>query len=238
MKLLILLFKSKVLLTSLTMLLSIFAYSLVFGWQYAVGFVFLLFVHEMGHYMAARQRGLAVGAPAFIPFVGAWIQMKEMPVTVEVEAYVGLAGPLVGSIGALMCYFAARATDSGTLLAVAYSGLILNLFNLIPVSPLDGGRVTAALSPRIWLLGAPILAALFFYRPSPLLILIAVLALPQLRKALGHNPDGPGAAYYAIPGETRLGYALAYLTLVGFLAVMANDVHGMLQSLRATGGPQ
>src|SRR5215467_12185116 len=167
-----------------TMALSIAAYSLVFGWRYAVGFVLLIFVHEMGHFVAARQRGLNVGLPTFIPFVGAWIQLKDQPMNAETEAYVGFAGPLVGSMGALACYFLARNFDSRLLLALSYSGFFLNLFNLIPLSPFDGGRITAVLSPRIWLAGVPILIALFFWRPSPLLILMALLAAPQVMRAL------------------------------------------------------
>src|SRR5256885_11645497 len=108
MKLLLLLLNaaklSKVLLTGGTMLLSVFAYALLFGWWYAVGFVLLIFVHEMGHYAAARQRGLDVGAPTFIPFVGAWISLKQLPHDVETEAYVGMAGPLAGTLGAIACY--------------------------------------------------------------------------------------------------------------------------------------
>src|SRR5215510_15890640 len=141
MKLLLLLLKGaklgKVLTTGGTMLLSVVAYSFVFGWWYAVGFVALIFVHEMGHFLAARQRGLNVGAPTFIPFVGAWIELKDLPHDVETEAWVGLAGPLLGSIGALACYYAFRATDVPLLLALAYAGFFLNLFNLIPVSPFD-----------------------------------------------------------------------------------------------------
>ncbi|MEO7887731.1 MAG: site-2 protease family protein, partial [Polaromonas sp.] len=152
-KLLLLLFTGakfgKLLLTGGSMLISVFAYALLFGWRYAVGFVALLFVHEMGHYIAARQRGLNVGAPTFIPFVGAWVELKDMPHDAETEAYVGLGGPLLGTIGALACYFIARDQDSNLLLAIAYSGFFLNLFNLIPLSPFDGGRITAVLSPRI-----------------------------------------------------------------------------------------
>src|ERR1700716_3811293 len=93
----------KVALTGGTMLISVFAYALVFGWWYAVGFVALIFVHEMGHFLAARQRGLEVGAPTFIPFVGAWIELKDLPHDVEIEAWIGLPGPLLGGIGALGC---------------------------------------------------------------------------------------------------------------------------------------
>jgi Zn-dependent protease len=185
----------------------------------------------MGHYLAARQRGLDVGAPTFIPFVGAWIEMKQRPHNVETEAYVGLAGPLVGTLGALVCYFAGRHLNNQLLLALAYSGFILNLFNLIPVSPLDGGRITAVLSPRIWFVGLPVLIAAFLYSPSPLLILIGIIVLPQLKAAWNYDPHAPeNQAYYGIKTEDRIFYALFYLVLTGFLALISYDLH---QSLRA-----
>jgi Zn-dependent protease len=226
----------KVLITGGTMLLSIAVYAMLYGWRFAVGFVLLIFVHEMGHFIAARQRGLAVGAPTFIPFVGAWINMKDLPHNVETEAYVGLAGPLVGTLGALACYFAARNVESPLLLALAYSGFFLNLFNLIPISPFDGGRVTAVLSPRIWLLGAPILVGLFVFRPSPVLIMMALLALPQLLRAWHYDPAAPeNLAYYGVSTEQKFTYGAAYVGLVGFLAVMTQDVHQMLESAGASG---
>lgn len=235
-KLLLLLFTGakfgKLLLTGGSMLVSVFAYALLFGWRYAVGFVLLLFVHEMGHYIAARQRGLNVGAPTFIPFVGAWVELKDMPHDAETEAYVGLGGPLLGTVGALACYFLARDQDSKLLLAIAYSGFFLNLFNLIPLSPFDGGRITAVLSPRIWLLGVPVLVALFFWRPSPMLILMALLAAPQLLKAVRYKPDSEEArTYYAVSAATRFEYGFYYLALAGFLAVMTHDVHEMLRGV-------
>lgn len=219
----------KVALTGGTMLLSVLAYALVFGWRYAVGFVLLIFVHEMGHYVAARQRGLAVGAPTFIPFVGAWIELKQIPHDVETEAYVGIAGPLAGTIAALACYTLAREYDSRLMLALAYAGFFINLFNMIPLSPLDGGRITAILSPRIWFAGVPLLVALFLYRPSPMLILIGVLALPQLCKAWKHDPSDPTQqTYYTASPETRLTYGLFYLALTAYLALMTYQVHEML----------
>jgi Zn-dependent protease len=223
----------KVLLTGGTMILSVFAYALIFGWWYAVGFVLLIFVHEMGHFLAAKQRGLAVGLPTFIPFVGAWIELKDLPHDVETEAWVGLAGPLLGTVGALGCYYLYRATDQPLFLALSYAGFFLNLFNLIPISPFDGGRITAILSPRVWLLGAPILVGLFFWRPSPLLILMAVLAAPQLMKAWRFDPNAPeNAAYYSVTAAKRFEYALYYLGLAAFLAVMSYEVHEMLEHMR------
>ena len=217
----------KLLTTGGTMFLSMAVYAWMFGWPYAVGFVLLILVHEMGHYLAARQRGLDVGAPTFIPFVGAWIELKQLPHDVETEAYIGFAGPLAGTAAALACYFLAREQGSKLLLALAYSGCMLNLINLIPISPLDGGRITAIISPKVWLVGVPLLAGLFFYRPSPLLILIGVLAYPQLKLAFKGNPDLP-AGYYDTPRETRINYAVMYLGLVAFLAVMSFSIHELL----------
>lgn len=220
----------KLLLTGGTMILSMFVYSLTFGWKYAIGFVLLIFFHEMGHYLAARYRGLDVGAPMFIPFVGAWIQLKDMPRDVHTEAYVGFAGPLVGTLAAIGCYWIARNTDSQLMLALAYSGFMLNLFNLIPISPLDGGRITAIISPKVWLIGVPLLIALFLYNPSPMLILIALLALPQLKAALqkdGGASDMP-EGYYDVDINVRVNYGVFYLGLAGFLAIMSYELHKAL----------
>ncbi|HDR8856512.1 TPA: site-2 protease family protein [Burkholderia territorii] len=220
----------KVLMSAGTMLASIAVYALFYGWRFAAGFVALLLVHEAGHYVAAQRRGLDVGLPTFIPFVGAWIQLKEMPHDAETEAYVGLAGPFVGTLGALACYAAARHYDSNLLLALAYTGFFLNLFNMIPLSPFDGGRITAVLSPRIWFAGVPVLIALFAYRPSPLLIVMAILALPQLKRAWRYDPDAPeDRAYYATSVETKTTYALFYVGLLAFLALMTSGVHDMLR---------
>jgi Zn-dependent protease len=219
-----------------TMLLSLAVYATIWGWRYAAGFIALLFAHEMGHYVAARQRGLDVGAPAFIPFVGAWIALKDKPVDVETEAYVALSGPVVGTGAALAVYLWARSEDSGLLLAISYAGLFLNLFNLLPISPLDGGRVTAVLSPRIWLLGAPMLVALMIYRPSPMLLIVAIIAVPQLISAWRYDPHAPeNVAYYGVPLQTKLEYGGAYLALAALLAVMTYDVHEMLGPMMRTG---
>jgi Zn-dependent protease len=215
-----------------SMLLSLAIYATIWGWRYAAGFIALLFAHEMGHYVAARQRGLNVGAPAFIPFMGAWIALEDHPANVETEAYVAIAGPIVGTVAALAVYLWARSEDSGLLLAISYSGLFLNLFNLLPISPLDGGRVTAVLGPRVWFLGVPLLLALVLYRPSPMLVIVVILAVPQLMKAWRYDPKAPeNVAYYGVPLQTKLEYGVAYLALAALLAVMTYDVHDMLSRL-------
>ncbi|PMS17641.1 site-2 protease family protein [Trinickia dabaoshanensis] len=224
----------KVLTTTGTMLLSIAVYAMFYGWRFAAGFVLLLFVHEAGHYAAARKRGLDVGAPTFVPFVGAWIQMKQMPHDAETEAYVGLAGPFAGTLASLACYFLARHFDSGWMLALSYAGFFLNLFNMIPLSPFDGGRITAVLSPRIWFAGVPVLVGLFVVHPSPLLIVMAILALPQLQRAWRYDANRPeNKRYYGIPASVKLTYAFYYLALLAFLSLMTFGVHDMLGSVRA-----
>ena len=211
-----------------SMLLSVFLYSLVFGWGYAVGFIVLLFCHEFGHYLAARQRGLAVGLPTFIPFVGAWVAIKDGFRDAETEAYVGIAGPAIGTLSALACLALGNLLDSDLMRAVAYSGFILNLFNLIPLSPLDGGRITSVVSPHVWLIGIPALVALFFYWPSPLLVLIAVLALGHVWSLFKNRNTSEHQRYHDAAWSVRIGYGAAYLALAGFLALMAFELHATL----------
>jgi Zn-dependent protease len=186
----------------------------------------------MGHYIAARQRGLDVGAPTFIPFVGAWIQMKEMPHDAEVEAYVGLAGPLVGTFGALVCFYLARHFDSQLLLALSYAGFFINLINLIPLSPFDGGRVTAVISPKLWFIGAPILVAMFLYHPSPLLMIMALLALPQVMKAWRGPQTDEERAYYNVASRRGRTTASSTSACVLFLAVMCYELQQELPKVR------
>lgn len=233
-KLLILIFSgaklSKLLLSVGSMLLTIWVYAQIYGTRFAVGFVVLLAIHELGHYIAARQRNLDVSLPAFIPFVGAWINLREHPHDAETEAYVAFAGPFVGTLAAFACFWQASSSNDDFWMALAYSGFVLNLFNMIPLSPLDGGRITQVLTPRIWLLGVPLLIALFFYRPSPMLVLIGVLALPSIAAAWRYDPNSPSAlAYRDIPEVTRYEYAAMYLGLTAFLAIMSYESHTALR---------
>ena len=215
-----------------TMVLSLAIYAAIWGWPYAAGFVLLLFAHEMGHFVAARQCGLDVGAPTFIPFVGAWIALKDQPLDVRTEAYVAVAGPLVGTVAAVAVYLWSRWTGSTLLLAIAYAGLFLNLFNLLPVSPLDGGRITAIISPRVWSIGAPVMLAMLLYRPSPVLAIVAIIAFPQLIKAWKYDPKAPeNLAYYGVPLQARLEYGGLYLALTAYLGVMTFEVHEMLDAM-------
>ena len=217
----------KVLLTGGTMLVSVLFYAMDYGWKYAVGFVLLIFIHEMGHFIAARNCGLEVGAPVFIPFVGAWVSLKTVDLDPETEAYVGLAGPVLGTLAAFACWLVAEQSGERLWLALAYSGFFLNLFNLIPLRPLDGGRVVRAVSSRLWLLGLPILAALFLWQPSPLILIIGVLALPEVWSSFRGRADDHASI---VEPSTRWKYGATYLGLTGALAVLAFRTHERLSA--------
>ena len=140
-----------------TMLLMIWVYTQIWGWQFALGFVLLLLVHETGHLLVAKKFGLKVGAPVFIPFMGAFIALKEAPRNAWMEACVGIGGPMLGSLGALVCNFLGEVFAAPLFIALAWFGYFLNLFNLTPVGMLDGGRIVTALSRWLWLPGFALL---------------------------------------------------------------------------------
>src|SRR5207247_2493778 len=148
---LLLLPKLKILTTSGSMLVSVAAYALIWGWRFAAGFVALIFIHEIGHVIQLRREGIKATAPMFIPFLGAYVGMKELPKDAAAEARVGLAGPVLGSLGALIPLAIWQATGNEFWQALAFVGFFLNLFNLLPVLPLDGGRAMSALTPWMWI---------------------------------------------------------------------------------------
>src|SRR4051812_31258035 len=154
------------------MLVSIAAYSLIWGLPFAVGFVLLILVHEMGHVIQLRREGVKATAPIFIPFLGAAVGMKEMPKNALAEARVGLAGPVLGTLGAAVPAAIGLATGEHFWLALGFTGFLINLFNLAPVLPLDGGRAMAAMAPWMWFAGFAGMVVLTFVWPNPILILI------------------------------------------------------------------
>jgi len=218
------------------MLLSVGAYALVFGWRYAVGFVLLLLVHEMGHYIAARRLGMNVGLPTFIPFVGAWIELKDRPLTVKQEAEIAFAGPFAGTVAAAVVLALSQWQQSTLLLALAYAGFFLNLFNLVPITPFDGGRIVAILSPKVWFVGVPLLIGAFILTPSPMFLMILLLVAPTvyaaLRAAWRGEPPEHNPRYYEVPLEERVRYGAYYLMLLAFLGYMTFRIHQNVEALR------
>ena len=218
-------FKFKVVTTSLSMVVSIGAYSLLWGWKFALGFVALLFVHEAGHALEAKRQGLPVSAPVFIPFLGAAILLKENPQNAWREAQIALAGPIVGSLGAAVVWWYGEATDNNLLIAVAFTGFFLNLFNLLPIVPLDGGRAVAALHPALWLVGLVGLAALTFVAPNPILILILVVSAMELWNRWRARDTPEARTYYSIAPWQRVAVAVTYLGLAAALGVAMSASH-------------
>lgn len=219
------LYKLKVVTVAGSMIVSVGAYALLGGWWFGVGLVGLIFVHEMGHVLALRRQGVPASAPLFIPFLGAAIGMKKMPENAWREAEVALAGPLLGSLGAAAVWAAGSYYHSRFLIALAFIGFFINLFNLIPIVPLDGGRAVAALHSAIWLLGLVGLVLLAVLRPSPILPLVIVIGSLELwRRWKGRKLPG-FAGYYRVTPWQRTAVATAYLGLAVVLVVAMNATH-------------
>ena len=201
-----------------SMFLMMWVYAMTWGWWYAVGFVLLIFVHECGHLVAARRLGLKVGAPVFIPFMGAVIALKDAPRNAWVEAQVGIGGPLLGSLGAAVCVGISQVTGNDLFRALAYSGFFLNLFNLAPIGFLDGGRIVTALSPWLWLVGTGIVGVLLVTHFNFILLLIFVFSLPRLFSLFRKKSDEEKRYYEVTPGQ-RWTMAALYFGLIAFLVL-------------------
>jgi len=223
--LLLLLPKIKILTTSGSMLVSIVAYQLIFGWPFAVGFVLLLLLHEIGHVIQLRREGIEASAPMFIPFLGAVVAAKSLGDDAGAEARVGLAGPVLGSIATLVPLGIWLGTGEEFWRALAFIGFFLNLFNLLPVLPLDGGRAAAALSPAVWLVGMAALLALVFFFPNPILILIVLLGGWETWKRWKARNTPESQAFHSIPRRTRIGVAVVYIGLAALLAFGVYETH-------------
>jgi Zn-dependent protease len=219
--------KAKLLTTSGTALVSVAAYSLFWGWTFALGFVVLIFVHEMGHVIQLRREGIKASAPMFIPFMGAVISARSLGDNAAAEARVGLAGPILGTLGAAVCLAIGEATNSDLLRALAYVGFLLNLFNLLPVVPLDGGRAMAAMSPWMWFLGFGVLVAMVLVVPNPILLIIVVFAGFETYRRWKLRKSGSleQAAYYRVAPRHRLMVGLVYVGLIVLLALGMHEAH-------------
>ncbi len=218
---LVLLPKVKLFTTVGTMAVSLAAYGWIWGIPFAAGFVLLLFVHEMGHVIALRREGIKASAPMFVPFLGAVVAAKSLGDNATAEARVGLAGPVLGTVGAAACILIWQATGNDIWRALAYTGFFLNLFNLLPVVPLDGGRAMAAMSPWMWVVGFVALIPLVFVFSNPIMLIILILAGLETYRRLKQrrSPDAQTLAYYKVKPLDRFLVAAVYLSLIALLVV-------------------
>lgn len=206
----------KLLTFSGTFLLSIWFYALFWGWKFALVFVVLIAVHEFGHYFVMRFYGVPGSLPFFIPGMGALVNMRGAPPSAYHESLIALAGPVVGTIGSAVCVLAGLQTGQPFWFACAYMGFFLNLFNLAPVMPLDGGRIVGSISPRIWVAGLVLfVVAVFAFRIyNPLIWLLIIISLPRVWAAWKGTLN---TAYYAVSAVQRMTIAVSYFTLAGIL---------------------
>jgi Zn-dependent protease len=219
--------KVKILATAGTMVVSVIAYETLWGFPFALGFVILLLVHEMGHVIALRREGIKASAPMFIPFLGAVISARSLGDNAAAEARVGLAGPLLGTLGAALCIPIWLATGNDIWRALAFTGFFLNLFNLLPVVPLDGGRAMAAMAPWMWFLGFLGMVVLAFAFPNPIILIIVVFAGYETYKRWQMRRSGSleQLAYYRVRPRDRWLIAAVYLSLVAALVVGMDATH-------------
>ena len=213
--------------TLISMFIMIWIYAAVFGWVFGVGFVALLFAHEMGHYIMARKLDIDVSAPLFIPFVGAIISMKQAPKDAVTEAKLALGGPVLGSIAAIVCVLLYYVDGQNIFLALAYVGFMLNLFNLIPMYPIDGGRIVSAISPKIWFIGIPIMIIVAYKFFNPILFIFIIFGIIQ---AIKQNRN-PNKQYYSVEISTRLTFAVLYfglIILLGYGLYYIHSIHGAI----------
>jgi Zn-dependent protease len=208
-----------------SMFVSAAVYVWLGGWWFGIGLVVLLFVHEMGHVLEAKRQGLPVTAPLFIPFMGALITMKQMPHDAWREARLALAGPLLGSAAAAAIWVAGVAFDSQALKALAFLGFFINLFNLLPVVPLDGGRIVGALHPSLWVAGFLALVGLVIWRPNPILLIILLFSASELwrRWQTRHHPQLQ--EYYRVLPHRRLIVGILYFGLAILLVLGMHETH-------------
>ena len=218
--------------TGLSMALSIVVYQMSFGWLGAVGFVFLILIHEMGHVIANWYYGLPARRRSSFPSLAPLINLRGQPQNAKVEAIIGIAGPIAGTIASLAAFVVYLTTHSDLALLLSWFGFWMNLFNLLPVPPLDGGRVAAAISPWVWLLGLGVMGWLAYneYRTprsgSGILLLVLIFALPRIVQTLRRG--GRNAPYYQIGLPATVQVTIAYLSLLGLLAFLQHHTHRLL----------
>ena len=209
---------------------TIAAYTTQFPLGVVTGFVVITLIHEIGHAVAIRAKGLRAGFMVFIPFIGGAVTMKGQPRTVFDDAIIGLAGPAFGTLATLVILQVYKWTSDPLYLVIAFVGFFLNLLNLLPIGMLDGGRISAAITKWMWVLGGGAIVYKVFDQPNPLTILIAVLAAFQVYASIVREKTDP--RFYEITGLQRAAIAVLYFALVIFLGHQTWIAYDRLELLR------
>ena len=201
----------------ISMLITSATYSLFFGWPYACGMVGLIFVHECGHLLVMRYYGVPFSPMVFVPFMGAVIAMKEQPANSYQEAVIALGGPVLGTTGALACAILGDYNNSQLLLALADFGYMINLFNLLPIGSLDGGRIGNAISPAFGAVGL-LTGAYMIYEgviSNPIFYLVMASGVYSTgRRYLGWDDAAKGRNYYRISYRDQATLFMLYSGLI------------------------
>jgi Zn-dependent protease len=217
-------FALKFLLTAGTMIVSMWAYSLRWGWSFGVGLVLLIFIHECGHALAARLRGIKTGIMVFVPFMGAFVTTKRYGQNLEEDAFIGIAGPIVGSAASALCAALYLPTHNPFWLSLGQWGMFINLFNLLPTPPLDGGWITPLFSPKLLALGM-VLAVIVGFQ-NPLIWLLLLVSIPRV--IAGWKADPKTQPYYQVPASVKWKYGIVYVGLAGLLALGQHSMQTFL----------
>ncbi len=217
----------KIFTTTGTMLLSIWVYATLWGWKFATGFVLLMFVHEMGHALVLWRKGVKASAPMFIPFMGAVIVQKQRSRDVLEDAQIAYGGPALGTVGALAAWAIYGLTGNVLFLALASVAFWLNLFNLIPLPPLDGGWIMGAISPKLWLIGLPLLFIRFLQTHNGFLLFIVFVSLIHF-KGIWRNAWHPDDKFYQVSPKMRAWVTVLYVGLAVFLGWAHSHTHDLL----------
>ncbi|MBX9878072.1 MAG: hypothetical protein K2Y22_06390 [Candidatus Obscuribacterales bacterium] len=206
------------------MALSLGIYTMMFGWKYAITIIVLLYIHEMGHFIVMHFYGLKPKAPVFVPFVGAYTAMSTVPGDLATHAWVAYAGPFIGGLAAFASFLLGVTTGNTWLIAAANTGAILNLLQLVPIKPFDGGFIAQSITKWLFIPGAILLGYLALTLRSPLLIIIAVASIFVMFSQFRKGADPEAERYPATPIQ-RIFISLSYIGLAIALTYLFMHSH-------------
>jgi len=210
-------------------IVTIAAYTTQFPLTIVIGFVVITLIHEIGHAVVIRAKGLRAGFMVFIPFIGGAVTLRDQPRTVYDDALIGLAGPAAGTVASLICLQLYKWNNDPRYLLIALLGFVLNLVNLLPIGMLDGGRISAAVTKWMWVIGGAAVVYKVIDQPNPLVIIIAILAAFQVYASIVREKTDP--RFYQITPAQRAGIAVLYFALVIFLGHQFWMTYGRLKLL-------